>query len=234
MTVAVAALSVGVTDLSTVVLSFLDAFGAKDIVQLGASVRPRLNPRLDGFEHRSVGIVAHVAQGRMVEHLQAVLDDLMLGDVGILPGVKDARRHVPEDGGSDLAGRLVQNVGEVIFGQQRVGGIRASRIGPRLVLVLTRSVNDAGRSRLQRLGGSVDERADERGQQRHDKDRQRLGDLLNQRLQPGDLLDDRRKFADHIVSELKDRVDLLDGLAWVKFSQGTGGTLRLAGFIGPR
>lgn len=89
-----------------------------------------------------MGIIAHIAQDWVVEDLQAVIEYLVLGNIGVLPSVQNARRDVLHDCRSDPSGGLIQNVGKVVFGEQRVSGICAVRIGPWFVLVLARGIND--------------------------------------------------------------------------------------------
>lgn len=105
----------GVTDLSTVVLSVLHALGAEDVVEFGPAVGHGINPRLDGFEHGAVGVVAHVSESRVVEDVEAIVQHLLLWDIDVLPGVENARCHISKNGGSDLTGRLVEDVGEMVL-----------------------------------------------------------------------------------------------------------------------
>jgi hypothetical protein len=89
-----------------------------------------------------MGIITHVAQRWVVENLHAVIKDLVLGDVDVLPSVQNTRHDVLHDGRGDPSGGLIQNVGKVVLGEQRVGGVRAVRIGPWFVLVLARGINN--------------------------------------------------------------------------------------------
>lgn len=167
-----------------------DAFSTEDVVQRSSTVGTGMDPALDGFEHGPVSVVAHVPEGGVVEDTHAVLQDLVLGDVGVLPCVQDAGCNVLQDRGGDLAGRFIEDVGKVVLGEQRVGGIGAARVGPGLVLMLARGVDDTGGTSLQGLGCGIDQWADKRCQQGHDEYGESLGDLLNNSLQAGDFLND--------------------------------------------
>ena len=157
--------SVRVADLSAVVLARLYTFGAEDIIQTRASVLPGVNPRFNRLEHGAMGIVAHVPNSWVVEHTQTVVDDLPLRDVGMFPGIQDTRSDVLHDRGCDVTGRLVEDIGEVVLGEERVRRVSASRIGPGFILVLARCIDDACGAGLERVGSGADERANERSQQ---------------------------------------------------------------------
>lgn len=116
--VGMATRSMRVTDLSAIVLAGLHTLRAEDIVQAPASVFPGVNPRLHSLEHGAMGIVAHVPDSGVVERTQTVVDDLMLRDVGVFPGVQDARSDVLHDRGRNVTGRFVQDIGEVVLGQE--------------------------------------------------------------------------------------------------------------------
>lgn len=107
-----------------------------------------MDPFLDGLEHGPVCFVAHIPQRGMMEHTHAVVQDLFDGDVDVLPGVEDAGRDVFEDRGGDLTRGLVEDVGEVVLGKERVRGICAHGICPGFELMLTRGLEDAGRAGL--------------------------------------------------------------------------------------
>lgn len=79
--------SVGVTDLSTVVLPRFHTLRTEDIIQVRTSVLTGMYPRLHRLKHSAMGIVAHIPDSGVVEHPQAVVDDLLFGNVGMLPGV---------------------------------------------------------------------------------------------------------------------------------------------------
>lgn len=204
---------------TNMVLALPHALRAQDVVQARAAVRPGVHPVLDGLEHGPVRLVVHVAQRGVVEDAQAVVQDLLDGDVNVLPGIEDAGHDVLEDRGGDLARGLVEDVGEVVLGEHRVRGVGAVRVRPGLVLVPPRGVDDAGRSGLQGLGRGIDDGTDEGGQEGEDEDRQCLRDLLDQRLQAGNLFDYRRYGPDDLVSEFEDRIDLGHGLLRVEVRQ---------------
>lgn len=54
----------------------------------------------------------------MVENSVDIVHDLLDGDIGVLPGVDDTRSDVLQDGGGDVAGGLIEDVGKVVFRQE--------------------------------------------------------------------------------------------------------------------
>ncbi len=101
-----------------------------------------MRPALDCVEHVSVEFAVLIPDGRVVKHSDDVIEDFMDWDTGVLPCEDDAWCNVLKDCGCDLAGWFVEDVGEVVLGQQAVCWIGAVRIGPRLVLVLATGVDD--------------------------------------------------------------------------------------------
>ena len=130
------------------VLARPDALGAKDVIEAGATVGTSVDPLFDGFEHGAVGIATHVTEGRMVEDVQAVVQDLVFGDVDMLPSVEHARGDIFQDCRGHVAGGFVEDVGEMVLGQERVGGIGALRVRPGLELMPARGLEDARRAGL--------------------------------------------------------------------------------------
>lgn len=128
-----------------------DPFRTENVVQVGTTVWTGMDPVLHGFEHRAVGFIVHVSEGRVVENTHAVIQYLVLWDVDVLPGVEDAGGNVFHNGGCDLTSGLVQDIGEVVFGEEGVSGISAVRIGPWFELVLARGGHDTRGPCLQRL-----------------------------------------------------------------------------------
>lgn len=155
------AVSMGVATLSCLVLSSLHTLGTENIVQFGATIRPRLHPRFDCFVHGPMCFVAHIPQSGMMEYLEAIFRNLPIGDVGVFPSVQDARCDVFQNGRSDLTSWLIEDVGKVILGQQGVGRVGAVRVSPWFILVLARSDNDTRRASLELLRGGVDDRTNE-------------------------------------------------------------------------
>lgn len=102
--------------LAASILALLYAMGAEDVADFRGAVGLLVDPALDGVEHGAVGFVVHIAHGWVMEYAQAVADNLSLGGVGVFPCVEDARADVLHDGGGDVAGRLVEDVGEVVLG----------------------------------------------------------------------------------------------------------------------
>ena len=79
----------------------------------------------------------------MVEDTVDIIKDLVYWDFGMLPGIDDPRSDVLKDCSCDLARRFVQNVGEVVFREKRMGGIRAMWVSPGLILVFAAGIDDA-------------------------------------------------------------------------------------------
>jgi hypothetical protein len=92
-----AAAGMRVSDLAAVVLARPDTIRAQNIIEACTSVRPGVSPILDGLEHGPVCLIMHVAQGRMVEHTKAVVQDLLFRDLGMLPGIQHPRSDILED-----------------------------------------------------------------------------------------------------------------------------------------
>lgn len=114
-----------------------DTLRAEDIVQVSATVGARVSPVLNGLEHRSVGFIAHIPENGVMEYAQAVVKNFLLGNVGVLPGVKHTGSDILNNRRGNLSGGFVENIGKVVLGKQRVGGISAVWISPWLILVLS-------------------------------------------------------------------------------------------------
>lgn len=132
-----------VPDLTAVVLACPDTLRAQNIIEACTPIRPGVSPILHGLEHGPVCLIMHVAQSWMVEHTQAVVQDLLLWDFGMLPGVQHPRCDILEDSRGDSTSGFIEDVGEVILGKHRVGWISAMGIRPWFKLVLPRGINDA-------------------------------------------------------------------------------------------
>lgn len=124
----------------------------------------------------------------MVEHAYDVVEDLVDGDVRVFPCVDDAGSDVLKNGGCNLAGGCVEDVGKVVLREQRVSRVGAMGIGPGLVLMLSSesaavltqlrfevkshlstSINDRGTTCFKLLGDGIDDRSNERGEEREHK-----------------------------------------------------------------
>lgn len=133
---------------TTGVLTRPDTLRAEDIIQVGTAIGTRVGPILNSLEHCSVGLVVHIPENRVMEDAQTIVENLVFGNIDVLPGVQYARCNVLDDCRSDLSGRFVENVGKVVLGQQRVSGISAVRISPWFILVFARGINDTCRAGL--------------------------------------------------------------------------------------
>lgn len=101
--------------LSAGVLARFHTLRAEDVVEARAAVRTGAHPGLHRFEHCAVHFVVHVPDGGMVEYAQAVLDNHMLVNIGVFPGVQDARSDILHNNGRNVTGRLVEDVGKVVL-----------------------------------------------------------------------------------------------------------------------
>jgi hypothetical protein len=108
------ATAVSVRD-ATSVAAGSDTLRAKDVVEVCAPIFAGVNPVADSLKHGSVSLIVHISNYGMVENAYAILQNLVLGDVDVLPGIQDARSNVLQNDRSDLSGGLVQDVGKVVL-----------------------------------------------------------------------------------------------------------------------
>ena len=76
-----------------VVLALLDRLGPQELVEL-VTLRVRVRPHSDRLEHVFLDFDALVAKGRMMERPEDVVDNLVNGNVGVLPCKENAPRLV--------------------------------------------------------------------------------------------------------------------------------------------
>ena len=174
---------------ANVVLAMADTVGAEDVVQFGAAVWLREGPVLDDGEHLAVEFAVRVSISWVVEDAHNVVEDLVHWDVRMFPSVENAWGYVFEDCGSYFASRFVEDVGKVVFGKEGVRGICAVRVGPGLVLMLSRRVDYRGTASFELHRNSVDDWSNEGREERHDEERDCFGYLLNEGFETGDFLD---------------------------------------------
>lgn len=137
--------TVTVTSLTSVVVAIFDTLGREDLVQVVAgAARPLLHDR----EHVSMELAVLVAKSWVVEHADDVVENLVHRDIGMLPCVDDARCDILKDGRSYLASWLIENVGEMVFGKQRVRRVGTGRVCPDFVLVTPTSIDNSRRTLL--------------------------------------------------------------------------------------
>lgn len=140
-----------------VVFALPNALRSEDVVERATSVGSRVDPALHDVEHASVDFAMRVSDGGVVEDADDIVENLLDGDVGMVPCVNNAGRDVFEDGGCDLAGWFVQDVGEVVFRQEGVCGVRAMRIRPHFVLMFATCIHDRGAACLELSGDGTDD-----------------------------------------------------------------------------
>lgn len=91
-----------------------------------------------------------------------VIQDLLHRYVRILPSKNNTRCHILQDRRCHLAGWFVEDVGEVVLREQRVGWVRTVRVCPRFVLMFTTCVNDTATPRFELCRDCIDDWADVR------------------------------------------------------------------------
>ena len=77
----------------------------------------------------------------MVKDTVDVIQYLLRWDFWMFPGIDDARGDILQDCSCNLTGRFVENIGKVVFRQERMGRIGAVGVGPRLVLVFPAGID---------------------------------------------------------------------------------------------
>ena len=205
-----------------VVLTGSDALAAEDGVQVGTLARA--SPAFNDGEHGLMDFAVGLASGGMVEHTDDIIEDLVQGNIGVLPGVENARGYVRKDSGGNLACRLVKYVGEVVFGKQRVCWVRAVRVCPRLVLVSSACVNHRGTACFELSRDGVDDGADEGGQKGEHKEGKTLSDLFDESFQTRNLLDSGGYSFRNFISEFEDGIYLCGGLNGIEAGTHSGNT----------
>lgn len=120
---------------------FPHAFRAQNIIDVDPL--PRMNPSLHHIIHVAVEFAMLVAERRMVEDTIDVIQHLIRRNIGMLPGIDDPRGDILKDCCRNLARRLIENVGKMVFRKERMGRIRAVWIGPRFILMLAAGVDYA-------------------------------------------------------------------------------------------
>lgn len=73
------------------------------------------SPALDNVEHVAVEFAILVSERGVVENSGDIIQDFVDGDIGMFPREDDPWSYVLEDCGCDLSGRLVEDVGEMVF-----------------------------------------------------------------------------------------------------------------------
>ena len=102
-----------------------------------------MSPPLHNIVHVAVKFAMVVAERRVVKDTVDVVKDLVHWDFGMLPGINDPWSYVLKDCGCNLTGRLVENVGKVVFREERMCGIRTVWVRPGLILVFAAGIDYA-------------------------------------------------------------------------------------------
>ncbi len=100
-----------------VVAVFLDGLGGEQVVEL-LGVLCFSRPATNGLEHFALDLDVVVADGRVVEGAEDVVDDFVDGHAGVFPGVDDAARW----GVSTEVCRVGDTVSRVGLTGQRISG----------------------------------------------------------------------------------------------------------------
>jgi len=117
------------TVISFMVLAMLDTVPTELAAEfITLMLRLLLPPLLNNTEHDmtsvSSTVVANLTQGRMVEDtVDYTIESSGNIDVLVVPTLDDLRDNPFEYSATNLASRLVEDVGEVVLGEHRVGGV---------------------------------------------------------------------------------------------------------------
>lgn len=81
-------------------------FGAQKVVEIFSAIV--VCPLFDHFEHGVVHFTMRVSQCRMMEYTYAIVQNLIDRNIGVIPGIDDARSNVLQDSHGNLTSWLVQ------------------------------------------------------------------------------------------------------------------------------
>lgn len=123
----------------------------------------------------------------MEQTLKNILGDLLRRDAGVVPSLDNAVDGVCDNGPGDVASGFIQQKRKVVFGKERVCGIRSVPVIPHFFLIVR--VDDSLGARAQSIGSGTDQRLDERLECGDDEHRDRIGDLLDKARETGNAVD---------------------------------------------
>lgn len=106
--------AVGVVVTTTMVVTCFYRLRRENVVEILSVVVVR--PVFDYLEHIVVDFTVGIPESRVVEHADDVVQDLVDGNVWVVPCIDDAGRDVLQDCYGYLTGRWVENVGEMVLG----------------------------------------------------------------------------------------------------------------------
>lgn len=92
---------------SGVITTSTHALGAEIVVEIALVAS---GPLLDDSEHGFVNLIVVVSDGWVVEDSHHIIQDLLLRDFRVVPGIDDARSDILHDSDSDLSSRFVEDV----------------------------------------------------------------------------------------------------------------------------
>lgn len=185
------------------VLAPSNTLGAEELVKVSAAIRARVCPLLDSFVHIAVYFASIISDRRVVKHSKDILKNLLHRYVWMLPGVNYAWCDVLKYTCRDLTSWFVENIRKVIFGKERVRGIRAMGIRPWFILVFTTCIDDSGTASFQLSRDSVDDRAYEWCKKRKHKQSQSFGNFFDESLQARNLFYCCRDCSDYLISKFQ-------------------------------
>lgn len=169
------------------VLAGLDIVRGETVENLIPVLALAVKPLAHVLKHEGLDLGLAVDKVRVEETLENLVDELVGVGVGVAPGLDNALDRELDDNLGNLPGGLVEDKTKVVLGEERVGGVRRVPVVPDLVLV--DSVDDGLRRRAEGRGGRAEEGLDKGLEGGHDKDGNRVADLVNERAKAGNLLE---------------------------------------------
>lgn len=140
----------------------------------------------------------------MEKALKNVLDGLTRVNVGVAPSLGDTLYRELDNELSNLPGGLVEQDSKVVFGEERVGGVRGIGVVPDLELVVGVGVENSLRRLGKRLSGSAEEGFDIGLNGGHDENGHRVANLLSEGAETGNSVDRVLNALHDLVTEAED------------------------------
>jgi hypothetical protein len=108
-----------------VVVSSLDTLRAEKSVKIMATTWTRASPVLDDCKHALLNLAVRVTDCRVMESAKHIVENFIFRYIWMVEGVDDTRSDILQYTSSNLTSGLIQDVAEVILGEQRVRRISA-------------------------------------------------------------------------------------------------------------
>lgn len=198
---------------SLVVITVLDTL----LAQLAGQVllflaRLAVPPLAHNIKHSLLANLVLLTEGRVMEDLEDVVDNLINVLAAVFPSIDDAWNDKSNAILGDLAGDWVEDVGKVILRQHRVGWIMAVVVVEDEVLALLGGCKNTGRSSLEFFLGLSENWCDEWCKEGKDVDLKGTGEVFDDGGGEWNLVDSLMDGLEDLVVELEDGVDVLCGL----------------------